>query len=311
MVSFMQNLPPFIQKLCQILNNPRYFRFIRWSPSGNTILILEESNFSEIVLSENFKHSNLNSFIRQLNKYNFHKIKSTEETKNSNGQHIWEFSNVNFKKSRPDLMINIIRKRSDCIIKSPVKRLSNKPFMETDSSADSHKIQSFPQNTFNPMVRYENSYDAIIEEIRSIKGIVNEIRRNQIIFNKRLMNISNEPVYNILILEDNVPYVSFIYQCVKNYGYNPTALENANDLQVVLNKKKFDVIILSIKLHNIQNIVSSIREFNDSIVILLTSNRTTPSEEIFKAYRGVSGVIFKPFMEDELIDLIKKAVIRR
>ncbi len=129
MTSFNRNLAPFIRKLSNILSDPRYYGYIRWSPCGNSILILDETNFIKIVLTENFKHSNLNSFIRQLNKHNFHKLKITDNTKGLYDHGVLEFSNVNFRKSRPELMQNILIKRSDCNIDPSFKRMETRPFM--------------------------------------------------------------------------------------------------------------------------------------------------------------------------------------
>jgi osomolarity two-component system response regulator SKN7 len=50
---------------------------IVWGPENDTFIVKEIMNFSTLVLPLHFKHNKFSSFVRQLNKYNFHRIKST------------------------------------------------------------------------------------------------------------------------------------------------------------------------------------------------------------------------------------------
>ena len=73
-----------------------------WSPTGKEFIIKDIDKFEQIVLPRYFRHSKINSFVRQLNMYGFHK--SRKDTAKS------VFSHPNFQKDRQDLLLQIHRK---------------------------------------------------------------------------------------------------------------------------------------------------------------------------------------------------------
>lgn len=52
-----------------------YTKIIYWSSNGLEFTIKDISKFEEIVLPKYFRHNKMNSFVRQLNMYGFHKTK--------------------------------------------------------------------------------------------------------------------------------------------------------------------------------------------------------------------------------------------
>lgn len=87
-----------------MLEDPAYSSVVRWSSDGDSFVVLEvccpptllilpsiaateltlvipsqNEKFTKSILPKHFKHSNFASFVRQLNKYDFHKVRHNEE----------------------------------------------------------------------------------------------------------------------------------------------------------------------------------------------------------------------------------------
>ena len=66
----------FLLKLNEILNNKSYSQIINWTNNGESIIVKDHNELTKKVLPKYFKHHNYASFVRQLNMYNFHKIRT-------------------------------------------------------------------------------------------------------------------------------------------------------------------------------------------------------------------------------------------
>lgn len=75
-------------------------------PSGQ-----QSHKFTEEILPKHFKHGNFASFVRQLNKYDFHKVRYGEDAPPpDHGQNAWEFKHELFNRHSGHLLDNIRRK---------------------------------------------------------------------------------------------------------------------------------------------------------------------------------------------------------
>lgn len=102
----------FVKKLFQMLLQDKYNDVVRWTALGNLFVVLDTNEFTKDVLPRHFKHSNFALFVRQLNKYDFHKVKISNEAKvhYEYGDDAWEFQHPEFRKDDKDALENIRRK---------------------------------------------------------------------------------------------------------------------------------------------------------------------------------------------------------
>lgn len=106
------NSSDFVRKLYKMLEDPTYENIVRWGEGGESFVVLENEKFTKLILPKHFKHSNFASFVRQLNKYDFHKVRQNNEdnTPSPYGPNAWEFKHPEFQANKKDSLDNIRRK---------------------------------------------------------------------------------------------------------------------------------------------------------------------------------------------------------
>ncbi|KAJ7789404.1 hypothetical protein B0H14DRAFT_2397539, partial [Mycena olivaceomarginata] len=109
-----QKIPAFLNKLYEMVSDPKTDKLISWSDVGDSFYIYNQEEFSRDVLPSWFKHQNIASFVRQLNMYGFHKIPHLQQgvLKSQAGSEHWNFIHPNFRRDQPDLLCYIQRKKS-------------------------------------------------------------------------------------------------------------------------------------------------------------------------------------------------------
>ncbi|KAL3426262.1 HSF-type DNA-binding protein [Phlyctema vagabunda] len=106
------NSSDFVRKLYKMLEDPSHDSIVRWGEGGQSFVVLENEKFTKLILPKHFKHSNFASFVRQLNKYDFHKVRQNNEdnTPSPYGPNAWEFRHPEFQADKKDSLDNIRRK---------------------------------------------------------------------------------------------------------------------------------------------------------------------------------------------------------
>ncbi|KAH8556773.1 hypothetical protein BGW37DRAFT_25222 [Umbelopsis sp. PMI_123] len=108
-----RSVTAFLNKLFRMVSEASTNSLIHWSDDGKSFIVEHQDDFSQTLLPRYFKHNTFASFVRQLNMYNFHKVPHVEQRTllSDTLKDIWEFSNPNFQRGRPDLLSFVYRKR--------------------------------------------------------------------------------------------------------------------------------------------------------------------------------------------------------
>ncbi|TPX50030.1 hypothetical protein SeMB42_g02408 [Synchytrium endobioticum] len=104
-------MPDFVRKLFRMLEEPDDSNTVAWISTGDGFVVKDPTEFARLVLPRHFKHNNFASFVRQLNKYGFHKVKLSEESKRF-GEQAWEFQHEHFHREKRYMLELIKRKAS-------------------------------------------------------------------------------------------------------------------------------------------------------------------------------------------------------
>ncbi|KAF6210857.1 hypothetical protein GE061_013968 [Apolygus lucorum] len=110
--SVATSVPAFIAKLWHMVSDSSCDDLICWSEDGTSFIIKDQVRFCSQLLPRYYKHNNMASFIRQLNKYGFHKVSSIESSSLRNDKGDYEFAHEFFVKECISSLDMIKRKMS-------------------------------------------------------------------------------------------------------------------------------------------------------------------------------------------------------
>ncbi|KAF6805350.1 HSF-type DNA-binding protein [Colletotrichum sojae] len=160
------NSSDFVRKLYKMLEDPGYGNIVRWGNDGDTFVILETDKFTNDILPKHFKHSNFSSFVRQLNKYDFHKLRRNDENNESPyGKQAWEFKHSAFRADRKDNLDNIRRK-------APAQR---KTQQTEDQFTTNQSINLLQETLFAQQQQVQALQEQVGEIQRTNKTLVHEV----------------------------------------------------------------------------------------------------------------------------------------
>lgn len=271
----------FVVKLFQILEEPENYPYISWALDGRSFIISNIQGFSEFVLEKHFRHKNWSSFVRQLNKYDFYKVRRDEERMGERGQ--WEYKNKYFQRGRPELLDKIRRKKA--------------PSEGSGSGSTSPKqIESgmvYQSHVLNAVRTISKYLQTVVEDINDIK---------KYIYHER-MRIASKT--NVLFVKGDVPGSEWICSALKIPNYSLTIVEESSDVRNVM-RWKYDVVVLYASTSGCSKSVSRIRNLDASVPIVLVVDEGFKNEYMNILGIRVSEALLMPLDPKDLVDAVNK-----
>ena len=169
----------FVKKLYQMLEENELDSVVNWAEDGESFIIYDHNAFTTKILPRYFKHSNFASFVRQLNKYDFHKVKNSVEAKQKaqKGQNdnIWQFKHQDFNRFDVSSLDNIRRKvptkkeptevtsLANCVSLASFRKLEERVIsLERENSSLNSSLENMNSSINNVTTKYNSVVDSLI-----------------------------------------------------------------------------------------------------------------------------------------------------
>ncbi|KAF3121873.1 kinase-regulated stress-responsive transcription factor skn7 [Orbilia oligospora] len=160
------NTSDFVKKLYRMLSEKQHSHVVRWSDNGGSFIVFDNAEFTKNVLPQHFKHSNFASFVRQLNKYDFHKVRATDESLIQNGDQAWEFVHPNFRFGDDSNLEGIKRKAPT----QRNKKDSEEPPKQDETREVIAKLQARLEQVVSQVNNLEDLYHKAVSHMRFMNG---------------------------------------------------------------------------------------------------------------------------------------------
>ena len=188
--------PSFLFKLYQILSAQEYHSYIHWSNDGLSIIISDPIGLTKKVLPKFYNHHNFASFVRQLNMYNFHKIRTDPKVNEQKYYHNEFYRGKSIKE---------------------IQEIKRKIKNEDEKDKVSEKEKKFLDKKININLRNnENLLDdkILLEEIENLDDDKKIIKYENLLKTGDISPLSNEKI------------LEFLFQKLKENEKNQKYVEN-------------------------------------------------------------------------------------
>ena len=172
----------FLLKLYEILEKEEYSKIIHWSKNGSYIVIENIHSLSKKILPIYFNHQNYSSFVRQLNMYNFHKIRTDPKSIEQ------KYIHNEFIKGKSIKEIQEIRRK----IRTEVDKEKNS---NKNKNVSDKKIGTIN----NPNTQNFLEDKLVLDEIDELDDDKKFIKYQNLIQNGESTSLSNNKIMNFLL----------------------------------------------------------------------------------------------------------------
>ncbi|KAH9477837.1 Transcription factor SKN7 [Psilocybe cubensis] len=166
-------VPDFARKLFKsrllLLEDPANGSIISWSSERDSFTVMDVNTLSNTILPRVFNHGNFSSFVRQLNKYDFHKVRKTSQDLHPT----WTFRHPHFHGDRPGDLKYIMRKA--------VVPQSEVPRTEVHGSRQEERLPK-PSSSYSPELDVYSPQQAVptnkelLDVISRLEGEIRDLR---------------------------------------------------------------------------------------------------------------------------------------
>ncbi|GBB89223.1 hypothetical protein RclHR1_01590028 [Rhizophagus clarus] len=175
--------PDFVKKLFKMLEDESYSDIVSWGINGDSFVVKEIDAFTKTILPRHFKHSNFASFVRQLNKYDFHKIRNSDDSNSPYGEQAWEFHHPKFQCDKRDQLDNIKRKtpaNQKKLASNTVNDVSNMTHL-TELQSQVNNLTKLQTNMNEHLHALSKSYHSVVQDLLNFQK--NMVAQDQLMQN--------------------------------------------------------------------------------------------------------------------------------
>ncbi|KAK4058571.1 kinase-regulated stress-responsive transcription factor skn7 [Microbotryomycetes sp. JL221] len=185
----------FVKKLYNMLEGGQYQDVVSWGYTGDSFVVKDINAFTKQILPLHFKHSNFSSFVRQLNKYDFHKVKAPDDRPSPYGEHSWEFTHPEFRADMQTSLENIKRKST-----TNKKSTNTTNTRRTTDSID-------PGPTTGDFTSLQNQLDQLHHQQSQMNGHMNQIQQDYQVVINEMLNFQRNLVAQDQLMQNLIQYL--------------------------------------------------------------------------------------------------------
>eukprot|EP00866_Antonospora_locustae_P001148 jgi/Antlo1/1148/850 len=278
----------FVYNLYDLLESPENTDIFAWGEDGESLLIINLNTLSPLFLKHYFNLADASLFVKTLCAHGFCRQKSTPKIIERYGNDILEFKHRYFKRNRPDLLQNI------------------KPKLNLKSA-----LVGFPGNRHNNLDKTMDLQSQIIKAIAATSENLQAILGKLSVLKQEWMRVRCLEQFKspqAIVLENDVCSRMLLISFLTKAGFDTYVAESGNDLVFRCERKSFDIIVMSFGILNILAVLRRVVAVKRKATVVLTYSNCDAGGGNFDDFRkmGVDEVLVKPYVEEQLITVIKR-----